>query len=333
MKNAALGLDRALLTLLMVLLCSPVVAQDRDREEFEKRFKEGIDLLQRKEYAAAVKAFRECIEIDSQSAPSYYNVACAYSLWGKKHKALIWLAESVRRGFFNFEHLEGDKDLEPLRTLSGYRKIVAGLKERFENRFTFRVHAPTSYDPDRAYPLLVILHGLGVDETDMTAVFARYAASRGVILLAPRGDASRGNGFAWGELARRTVMKAVEETRAIYNVDPRRIALGGFSQGGYHAYDIGLAHPQVFTKLVPISGFYDPARIAPLAVTMKRKPDLYLIHGQRDRTIDNFRKVHAALVASRFRVAKDEHAGGHSLPEKKADLDRLMRGLFDWLVR
>ena len=53
-----------------------------------------------------------------------YNLACACSLAGRLEKALEALDASVEAGFKDPDHLENDRDLDPLRELDGYKRIL-----------------------------------------------------------------------------------------------------------------------------------------------------------------------------------------------------------------
>jgi len=60
----------------------------------------------------------------------YYNLACAYAIWGKEKDALKSLRLAVEKGFDDLELLESDKDLESLRATQHYAVIVEELKAR-----------------------------------------------------------------------------------------------------------------------------------------------------------------------------------------------------------
>jgi carboxyl-terminal processing protease len=57
-----------------------------------------------------------------------YNLACGYSLLGRKEEALSRLEDAVAAGFDNYEHLEKDSDLDNIRTMPGFVELVRKLK-------------------------------------------------------------------------------------------------------------------------------------------------------------------------------------------------------------
>jgi enterochelin esterase-like enzyme len=100
-------------------------------------------------------------------------------------------------------------------------------------------------------PLLVLLHGRGASPSS----FMRQRLFRALMELGPRapdvlladgGDASywhdRRDG-AWGaSLLREAIPAAIARLRA----DPRRVAIGGESMGGFGALDLARLHPRRF---------------------------------------------------------------------------------------
>ena len=57
-----------------------------------------------------------------------YNLASAQARLGKRKRALEALEQAVEAGYSNAEYLEQDQDLESLRKLPDYQKLIARLK-------------------------------------------------------------------------------------------------------------------------------------------------------------------------------------------------------------
>lgn len=116
-------------------------------------------------------------------------------------------------------------------------------------------------EPRGERPLLVFLHGRGGSDRTFTgneAVFAGLArlGSRAPIVAFPDGgdhgywhDRPEGG---WERYVMREVLPAVERR---FGTDPRRIAIGGISMGGFGAYDLALHHPRRFCAV----GGHSPA--------------------------------------------------------------------------
>jgi S-formylglutathione hydrolase FrmB len=101
-------------------------------------------------------------------------------------------------------------------------------------------------------PLLVFLHGRGGSEETFVgneAVFeglAKLGRKAPIVAFPDGGDHSywhdRREGD-WGKYVMREVIPKVEKR---FGTDPRRVAIGGISMGGFGAYDLALLHPSRF---------------------------------------------------------------------------------------
>lgn len=61
-------------------------------------------------------------------ANEYYNVCCAYSLADEKDKAIETLARAIENGYFNYSHIQVDKDLDNIRKEEEFLKIIQPLR-------------------------------------------------------------------------------------------------------------------------------------------------------------------------------------------------------------
>jgi len=76
-------------------------------------------------YPEAIEAFKRAIDLGYRQATSMYNIACGYSLLNDKENALAWLRRAVDTGFDRADLLAEDSDLDPLRSDSRFRELVA----------------------------------------------------------------------------------------------------------------------------------------------------------------------------------------------------------------
>jgi enterochelin esterase-like enzyme len=100
-------------------------------------------------------------------------------------------------------------------------------------------------------PLLVFLHGAGGSSQSFVAneaVLAGLAAlgGRAPVLAFPEGEESWWHDRASGEWGRYVVREVIPAVSRRYDTDPRRVAIGGISMGGFGAYHLGLAYPRRF---------------------------------------------------------------------------------------
>jgi predicted Zn-dependent protease len=85
--------------------------------------------FERREYGSAALRLEVMTRIRPDNPQVYYHLARAHSLGGRKNEAIAALRNAVAKGYRDFDALESDKDLEPLRKQAAYRKIIEDLKK------------------------------------------------------------------------------------------------------------------------------------------------------------------------------------------------------------
>lgn len=115
------------------------------------------------------------------------------------------------------------------------------------------LYVPKSYQPGRAWPLLLLLHGSGGDGMGMVRNWQAFAEKHGYLLLAPT-DPESGKGYAFRERERQAALGALRWMRLQHHVDEDRIHVHGVSRGGHMAWDLGTRYPDYFASLVPAIG-------------------------------------------------------------------------------
>ncbi|HET7294784.1 MAG TPA: PHB depolymerase family esterase [Vicinamibacteria bacterium] len=147
----------------------------------------------------------------------------------------------------------------------------------------YLLHVPESYRGDRPYPLLVLLAGGPGRAVPMAQGLRATLAEAEMLALMP--DA-RGEMW-WDDAPTRAVAPLLDEVSSELNVDPRRIFLAGFSNGGTGALLYATLLPDRFAAIAPLMSagapFFEGARTLLLA-NLTRLPTL-LVHGDRDGVI------------------------------------------------
>ncbi|HUS02052.1 MAG TPA: hypothetical protein VMY77_10015, partial [Chitinophagaceae bacterium] len=62
----------------------------------------------------------------------YYNIACARSVQNKTADALNYLDKTIKFGYTNLEHMAEDSDLDNIRSLPGFKKIMENYFKKEE---------------------------------------------------------------------------------------------------------------------------------------------------------------------------------------------------------
>lgn len=121
------------------------------------------------------------------------------------------------------------------------------------------VYVPSSYNPARNTPLLIILHGAvsrpNIRDNPLKYSedypFTALAEKQGWLLLYPYGQAGA---TWWDKVGIYNVMNQIRMTKRLYNVDDDRVWLGGFSDGGSAAYLLPMITPTDFAAFLALNG-------------------------------------------------------------------------------
>jgi pimeloyl-ACP methyl ester carboxylesterase len=118
----------------------------------------------------------------------------------------------------------------------------------------YLVQAPPEYSHGRDYPLLIILHNFGDKTKDLLQRFQPFAARHGFLLVAPNWNDLGDDGYTYSREEHAAVTDVLRDVRRRFQVDSDRVFLFGLGQGANMAFDIGLAHPDLFAGVMPMGG-------------------------------------------------------------------------------
>ena len=229
--------------------------------------------------------------------------------------------------------------LAPMRTLGTYLALL-----------------PPDYETStKTYPVVVLVHGTGDSERGFGRIVTDLGRE-GIIYLAMRAPytdvgntiSNRGPSFtAWpteqlpdGDptfmVARRDcvdwLFDAVADARKSYRIQPGRVTLYGFSQGGGIVTSAALIYPERVQLVFSISGSTPPEQLMTTAALQQLKDQrvhLVVIEGKEDQTEYVARTTAFAERLKTAGVVTDFHLvpGKHEIPP---DMYRLSR---EWLAK
>ena len=200
----------------------------------------------------------------------------------------------------------------------------------------YTAHVPPGEGP---FPTIVALHGWGASAHDLLGL-APVLHGGEALVLCPQGPVSVPigpgmAGFGWfplsggGEFdpasfdkARASLLGFLDEATSKYAVDPRKLLLMGFSQGGVMAYDLALRDPGRFAGLVALSSWL-PADLAPTDSSGLESLPTFVSHGSEDPMIPVARgqESRERLIQLGVPTTYREYEMGHEIrPETLRDL-------------
>src|SRR5262245_25947058 len=197
------------------------------------------------------------------------------------------------------------------------------------SRGGFSLYVPEYYTPDRAWPLVMALHGGSGNGRNFLWSWLRDARSRGAILVAPT---ATGNTWALqgDDTDTPNLMRILESVRSRWNVDPGRMLLTGMSDGGTFCYVTGFDSASPFTHLAPVSATFHPLMAEMADADRLRGLPIHIVHGRLDWMfpVQVARQTSEALSAAGANVTYREIDDlSHTYPrEMNAEILQWLRG-------
>lgn len=226
-----------------------------------------------------------------------------------------------------------------------YKSKTVGTQRRMN------VYTPPGYSPEKGYPVLYLLHGIGGDETE----WARYAEpeilldnliadgkAQPMILVMPNGRAQKddrpvGDIFehipAFVVFERDLLDDVIPTIESRYSVksDREHRALAGLSMGGGQTMNIGFAHVDRFAWLGAFSSGPNARRnedLLPDPAAAKIPKLLWLSCGRRDGLLHVSQDLHAYMKSQGVPHVWHVTDHAHDAPEWKQALYFFVQQLF-----
>lgn len=187
------------------------------------------------------------------------------------------------------------------------------------------LYVPTSYKPDVAAPIVLLLHGAGRAANELVTPMRDYADKVGLVLLAVDSRSGTWDAIVSGvffddvQFIERAFAFAIDRVR----VDANRIRIAGFSDGGTYSLSLGIINGDLFTRVAAFSpGFV-------IDGPHNGKPKFFMTHGTRDTILpidQTSRQIVPALKQLGYDVQYTEFDGGHGLT------DALLEQATTWLA-
>ncbi len=188
------------------------------------------------------------------------------------------------------------------------------------------LYVPTTYQAGVPAPLLVLLHG-----ANSSAAFWENSGvgalvdDLGIVIVAPESRYATWDFLALGGYGADPAFFdiALDYTFRRCNINPARIAVAGFADGGVEAIGVGLANGDLFTHVMA----YSPGVL--FAPWLRGKPKLFVSHGNVDGILSfDYTKsvIVPRLIDAQYSVDFVEFSGSHEIPSSVA------RQSFQWFL-
>ncbi|NVJ61140.1 MAG: prolyl oligopeptidase family serine peptidase [Gammaproteobacteria bacterium] len=135
-----------------------------------------------------------------------------------------------------------------------YERIKGPHKRAFRSMLdgklmSYTLKLPSNYEPSKQYPVMVFLHGSGVDDESLLDL---PRANSQFIEIAPSGR-DKFNAYAF-EQSKIDINETLNDVTVNFSIDEKAIFVGGFSMGGYGALLTYLRSPEKFKAVAIFAG-------------------------------------------------------------------------------
>jgi phospholipase/carboxylesterase len=200
--------------------------------------------------------------------------------------------------------------------------------------------------PDAASRLLVLVHGVGGNETNLVPL-GETVADADTLVVFPRAPLTLGPGqYAWfpvrfgpngpemdfeqAQRSNRVLQEFIAGLQAQHHIAAEDTVIAGFSQGGIMSASVGLTAPERVAGFAVLAGRILP-EIEPFAGPAEalRKLDALVVHGRRDDKLPVAWAERADAMLERLGVPHEVvlHDGGHDVPPEA------QRAFAEWWAR
>ena len=206
----------------------------------------------------------------------------------------------------------------------------------------------TIYEPNGAgpHPTILTLHGRGANALDLLGL-APYLCNGKFLMICPEGPLETpigpgAMGYAWYPMSmggppdidailssREKVRDFLDTCLRRYPIDPKKLALLGFSQGGVMSSGLALSNPERFAALAVLSSWLPKELVPELSIkeAVQALPAL-VQHGSQDPLIEvqRARESVEQLRALRVPLTYREYDMGHEItPRSLTDLSAWLK--------
>lgn len=273
----------------------------------------------------AGQKYFEALELVEQNADNFPDEStritfwkmCLLSLCGRSDGAISVFRQGLDAGLWWSSIQLQDTDLDSVRDLPEFQRLAAISQEKYEQ---LREHIERDHAillPDAPtfgkYPLLIATHGRNGNKNSHTEYWEIARQKGWLVLLAQSTQPLTSSSYCWDDSTQglSDLLSYYEQVSEKYQIDPERIVIAGFSQGG------GMAIHTALKGNIPARGFIGIGTWWANANELGNEKDVrgYFITGEKDPTLDRVREIQTVLKKNNVQFAEEVHTDlGHEFP-------------------
>lgn len=218
-----------------------------------------------------------------------------------------------------------------VRADDGQRGFLNKVFRGADGEAKYVLFLPHDYKGEKAYPLILFLHGAGETGTDgvkqsvvgLGPAIKKKEKTFPFIAVFPQ---SQKRTWKADSADGKRALAILQEVEKNYKVDSKRVYLTGLSMGGYGTWSCATAHPNRWAAIAPVCGGGDPKQ----AAKIKHIP-CWCFHGDADKAVpvSRSRDMIKALKEAGGSPRYDEYPGvGHNSWDRAYGNEEL----YTWLL-
>lgn len=256
-----------------------------------------------------------------QSARTTFWKMCLLSLCGRADDVISVFRKGLDAGLWWRTDVFNDPDLNAVRDLPGFKRLMAESQEKYEEMRTQVERDQTVLLPEEpasgGYPLLIALHGRNGNKDSNLAEW-ETARRKGWLVLLPQSTQPLFPGsYCWDDPAQAIadLLFYQDLISQKYSIDPQRAIIAGFSQGSGMAIQAALSGRIDARGFIGIGTWWnEPASLVPQTDREKRVRG-YFITGEKDHTFDTAKEIQKVLESNDVQFGEESHADlAHEFP-------------------
>jgi predicted esterase len=253
-----------------------------------------------------------------ESARLIFWKMCLLSLCGRTDELVSLFRQGLDHGLWWRESQFQDSDLDAVRDLPEFKRLVALSQEEYEEARTRVQRDYALLLPERPasgrYPLLITLHGHNANEHSNLEHW-EVARQRGWLVLSAQSTQPIFSGsYCWDDPTQslQDLLFYYEQVVQKYEVDPQQVVIAGFSQGGGMAIYAALKGNLAVRGFIGIGTWWaDASEFA----CERQGVRGYFVVGEKDHTLERAREIQATLQRNNIPFDEEVHADlAHAFP-------------------
>jgi phospholipase/carboxylesterase len=212
--------------------------------------------------------------------------------------------------------------------------------EKMHAPLIYSLHKPKQLDPNKVYPAIFVMHGMGSNEQNMLPL--ADGLEEQFYIFSIRGSLSQPPGYAfftiegYGKPHREVFHEAIDGLKSFieyaskeYPLDKTQLYLLGFSQGAILSMSLALILGNTIKGIVALSGYLPKIVIEDYEIKQVDNLSIFISHGERDGVLP----YQWGIEASEYFKQLNADVSFHSYEEGHSVSSQNVQDFKKWILK